>query len=91
MIHLSENNVTPATPITLHDRTRPFMAWIAAVTGVTRAPMNKIDTAHALRCHRASFLVEDTQDTGVDASDATGIAAWQPDLPFFMQSGVGQK
>ena len=91
MIHVSENNVTPATPINLHDRARPFMAWIAAVIGVTRAPVDKIDAAHALRCHRASFLVEDIQDTGIDPSDATGIAAWQPDLPFFMQSGFGRK
>lgn len=91
MIQVSGNNVTPATPINLHGRARPFMAWIAAVIGVTRAPVDKIDAAHTLRCHRASFLVEDIQDTGIDPSDATGIASWQPELPFFMQSGFGQK
>lgn len=91
MIHASENNVPPATPINVPDRARPFMAWIAAVIGVTRAPVDKIDAAHTLRCHRASFLIEDIRDTGIDPSDATGIAACQPDLPFFMQSGFGQK
>mgnify|MGYP003551446429 FL=1 len=91
MIHAPESNVIPTTPITIHDRARPFLSWIAAVIGVTRAPVAKIDAAHALRCHHASFLVEDIQDTGIDPSDATGIAAWQPDLPFFMQSGFGQR
>jgi hypothetical protein len=91
MIHVSENNAAPATPINLHDRVGSFVTWVAAVVGVTRASVDKIDAAHALRCHRASFLVEGNQDTGIDPSDATGIAAWQPDLPFFMQSGFGQK
>jgi hypothetical protein len=48
MIHVSESNVTPTTPINLHDRARPFMARIAAVIGVIRAPVAKIDAAHAL-------------------------------------------
>ncbi len=91
MTHVTENTVTPATPINLHDKARHVMAWIAGAIGVTRAAVDKIDAAHALRCHRASFQVEDFHDTGIDPSDATGIAAWQPDLPFFMQSGFGQK
>lgn len=91
MIHASESNVTAATSLTLHGSAKPFLAWIATVIGVTRVPSGKIDAAHALRCHRASFLAGDVQDTGIDPSDATGIAAWQPDLPFFMQSGFGQK
>jgi len=63
--------------INLHDKARPFMAWIAAVIGVTRAPVDKIDAARALRCHRASFLVEDTV-LGRNEKIAGVSVSWPP-------------
>ena len=73
------------------EKCRLFLSWIKAVLGATRRSAQKAEAAHASRCIRESFATEEFQDTGIDPSDATGIASWQPDLPFFMQSGFGRK
>ncbi len=91
MIHASDDNHTPATPIDVVAKFRPFMTWIGAVLGATRASVHKVEAAHAARCNLASFSAKEIQDTDIDPSDATGIASWQPDLPFFMQSGFGRR
>lgn len=91
MIHASDETNARATPIEVLDRFVPFTTWIPAVLRGTRAFLHKVEVAHASRCNRASFSEEEFQDTGIDPSDATGIASWQPDLPFFMQSGFGRK
>ena len=89
MFHASDNRATPTLPMI--DRFGRFTTWIATVLGATGASLRKVEEAHALRCNLATFSAEEFQDTGIDASDATGIASWQPDLPFFMQSGFGRK
>ena len=50
-------------------------------------------TARAHDRRRASeAVVADTmRDTGMDPETASGIQAYQADLPFFMQSGVGKR
>ena len=89
MIHALDNSVTPARPmVAIFARlTTP----IAAILSATHAALRKVETAHAARCHRAAFSAQEARDSGLDASDATRIASWQPDLPFFMQSGFGRK
>lgn len=90
MSHTSDDNDNLAKPSELRELFRSFTGLVAAVLGATRSYLNKIDVEHASRCNRASFSAEEFQDTGIDPSDATGIASWQPALPFFMQSGFGR-
>jgi len=91
MIHASGDNDIQATPIGVLATVWPIVTRIAAVLGATRNSVRKVDVAHASRCNRAAFLAGDFQDTSIDPSDATGIASWQPDLPFFMQNGFGRR
>mgnify|MGYP001811308717 CR=1 FL=1 len=91
MIHASDDNGARLTPIGVLDKYRAFTAWNAAVLSASRTALHKVDVVHDSRCSLASFSVEDFQDTRIDPSDATGIASWQPDLPFFMQNGFGRK
>jgi len=91
MIHSSERTAPLATPSDVLAKFRWSITRLAAVLGAVHASLRKVEVAHGLRCNRALFSAEDCRDTGMDPSDATEIAAWQPDLPFFMQSGFGQK
>jgi hypothetical protein len=91
MIDASDDNDTCVTPIGVLDKYRAFTAWIAAVFSASRTSLHKVEVAHISRCDLASFSAEEFQDTRIDPSDATGIPSWQPDLPFFMQSGFGRK
>ena len=84
-----DNRATTARPIA--SSFRRFTIRITAALRAARAPLRKLDLSHAARCHHAAFAAEEARDTGMDASDATGIESWQPDLPFFMQSGFGRK
>ena len=91
MAHTSENNDTPATPMELLKKLGHFITWIAAVPYAARTILHSVEVAHDSRCHLESVSAKVVRDSGLDPSDATGIAAWQPDLPFFMQSGFGQR
>jgi hypothetical protein len=91
MFHASDDIDTSERPMGMANKLRQFTSRIAAALGANRASVQKAETAHASRCKLASYAAEDFRDTGVDPSDATGIASWQPDLPFFMQSGFGRK
>jgi hypothetical protein len=91
MIHAADDNDTRGTAIHVLDKYKAFSAWIAKILKATRTSLHKVEVAHALRCDLASFSAEEFQDTGIDPSDATGIASWQPDLPFFMQGGCGRE
>jgi hypothetical protein len=91
MIHASDETNARAEPIEVLDKFVHFTTWVAAVLRGTRACLHQAEFANASRCNLASFSAEEFQDTGIDPSDATGIASWQPDLPFFMQSGFGRK
>lgn len=91
MINASDETDTRPTPKEVLAWFMPFATLIAAALRGTRASLRKVEVAHASRCHLASFSAEEFQDTGIDPSDASGIASWQPDLPFFMQSGFGRK
>lgn len=50
-------------------------------------------TARAHEQRRASEAVgaDTMRDTGMSPEIASGIPAWQADLPFFMQSGFGSR
>ncbi len=89
MLNASDDSVTPTRPMV--DRLGRFTQWIAAVLTATRASPHRVEDAHALRCSLASYSAEDFHDTSIDASDAMGIASWQPALPFFMQNGFDRK
>ena len=89
MFHATDNHLGPTLP--MMGRARLITTWIATVLGATGASVRRVEEAQAARCTRASFSEEDFQDTGRDASDATGIASWQPALPFYMQGGFGRK
>jgi hypothetical protein len=91
MIHASDPTNARAKPTEGLDKLVPFTSWIAAVLRRTRACLHRAEVANASPCNLAAFSAEDFQDTGIDPSDATGIASWQPDLPFFMQTGFGRK
>lgn len=90
MIRASDDGGTLSAPTALN-KFEHFLARLAAGFGATRKSLNAVDKAHASRRSLATFTAEEFEDTGVDPSDATGIASWQPDLPFFMQSGFGQR
>lgn len=87
------SNTTPAqTPLTeLIGSLGLLIARFSGLPGAIRASTKKIECAHAGRAKLASIPVEVFEDTGFDPSEASGVASWQPDLPFFMQSGFGKK
>lgn len=91
MIHTSDDTDNRPASTEVVDKCRLFLSWIETVLGATRRSAQKAEAAQASRCIRESFATEEFQDTGIDPSDATGIASWQPDLPFFMQSGFGRE
>ena len=91
MAHTSENNDTPATPMEMLEKLRYFITWIAAAPGAARTFLHRAEVAHASRSNLASVSAKVVRDSGPDPCDATGIAAWHPDLPFFMQNGFGQR
>lgn len=91
MIYASDETNGQAKAIDVLGRFVLFTTRIAAVLRGTRAGLHKAEVAHTSRCTLASFSAEHLQDTGIDPSDATGIASWQPDLPYFMQTGFGRK
>lgn len=47
--------------------------------------------AHDRRRASEALGPETMRDTGMPPEDASGIQAWQADLPFFMQSGFGRR
>ena len=64
--------------------------WLARWLRILRASVGRVDKAHARRCELASLPQDVLRDTGLPPEDATGIASYQPDLPFFMQNGFGR-
>jgi hypothetical protein len=89
MVHASADKHLPARPMFLAGTIKRFKGRIAAGLAAARASRKKVEHAHAARRALAAFSEPEFQDTGIDPSDATGIPSWQPDLPFFMQSGSG--
>ena len=91
MTHASADKRSSAKPMPVFHTFRRIGNRIAAVLAAPRRSRHRVEEAHAARCTLASFSGAEFQDTGIDPSDATGIPSWQPDLPFFMQSGFGRK
>ncbi len=61
--------------------------WLAAASAKAR----RTDAAHA-RCRTLESVPPDLfRDTGLTPEDATDIRRHQPDLPFFMQAGFGDR
>lgn len=50
-----------------------------------------VAAAHSRRRTLEGVTPADVRDMGLAREDATGIPTWQPDLPFFMQSGFCRK
>ncbi len=64
--------------------------WIAVWLRLLRASFARVDKAHIRRCELESLPQDVLRDTGMSPEDATGIARYQPDLPFFMQNDFGR-
>lgn len=56
-----------------------------------RRHLARIDEAHARRRIHDTLPAEAERDTGLSREELTGVPAWQPDLPFFMQSGFDRR
>ena len=65
-------------------------SWLSRWLQPLRASVARVSKAHARRCELANLPQNVMSDTGLSPEDATGIASYQPDLPFFMQSGFGR-
>lgn len=91
MTHATDDSAIRARAIAMIDLPRRFISWIAAALGANRSILRKDKDADVMRCTLASYSDEAFRDTRIDPSDATGLTSWQPDLPFFMQSGFGRK
>lgn len=74
--------LTQATPLPR----RRFGLWAKL-----RAHLTLIDTAHANQARFASLPDEAVRDTGLSPEALFGTPARDPALPFFFQSGFGQR
>ncbi len=90
MIQITDEHLIQAMPRDARGIFSRLRARIAAALEAGGRSVLNVEAAHTARCDRAIFAAAENQDTGIDASDATGIASWQPDLPFFMQGGCGR-
>jgi hypothetical protein len=72
-------------------RTFRFLDVLKGFRSSLRRHLDGVETAHAQRRALEAIPAEAEQDTGLSRSDLTGIPEWQPDLPFFMQSGFGKR
>lgn len=66
-------------------------ARLGRLAGRIEARAGRADAAHDARCRLEAVPDEVARDGGLAPEDATGIATWQPDLPFFMQRGFGKR
>jgi hypothetical protein len=64
----------------LHATVQTFRIWLGAAA-----------RAHERRCACEALGADTMRDTGLPPEVASGMQAWQPDLPFFMQSGFGKR
>ena len=74
--------LTQATPLPR----RHFGLWAKL-----RAHLTLIDTAHANQARFASLPDEAARDAGRSPEELFNTAAFDPVLPFFFQSGFGQR
>lgn len=72
-----------------------LMQLLSVLADIPRGtPKSPLSTAAKADPDQIAFAATDAaiaRDTGMSAEDATGIRAYQPDLPFFMQSGFGKR
>ena len=73
------------------DQSALMRSWFSRWLRALRASVAGVDKAHARRCELASLPQNVLSDTGLSPEDASGIARHQPDLPFFMQNGFGER
>jgi hypothetical protein len=78
-----------------HRRTAaaPFGLWHAlrAAGRAVAAGAAAAERAHDRRRAHEAAGAACMRDTGMDPDSATGVPAWQGDLPFFMQAGFGRR
>ena len=61
--------------------------WLMNVNPGKPRPPSAVEIAHARNVQLAALDPHTRRDTGLSASDATGISTHQEALPFFMQAG----
>lgn len=75
----------------IHSRPNLFTPPLRAAALKLRLCLGAARRAHDRRCHVASLPEDLLQDTALCPDQAAGTCAWQQDLPFFMQSGFGER
>ncbi|MES2542608.1 MAG: hypothetical protein V4720_12840 [Pseudomonadota bacterium] len=77
----------PACTFVAEPRSGLLTRWLAAVSATAR----RTGAAHARRRILEDLPPDLLRDTGLTPEQATGIKRHQPDLPFFMQAGFGDR
>lgn len=52
--------------------------------------VRKVNRAHSQQLELANVPEHVLRDIGLSREEVAGVSAFQPDLPFFMQSGFGR-
>lgn len=82
MIHLA--------PIAVHEDATA-LSRIAAGFKRLRQSFICTNTGMERRARLSALPTDATEDTGFDPGDLSGVASFDPDLPFFLQSGFGRR
>ena len=62
-------------------------SWLMDFNPGKLRSLKSVAIAHARRAELVQIDASTCRDICLSAEDATGISSYQPDLPFFMQSG----
>jgi hypothetical protein len=72
-----------------HVPSGPGALWAAICAALAEA-WTRAERSHHRRLGFAMVSPEVLHDIGLSAEETTGLPSWQPDLPFFMQTGFGR-
>lgn len=71
--------------LTFDEKTSSFTRRLRSLLGA----MESVGAAHDARRQHVEVSDRDLGDVGMLREDALGVPSFQPELPFFMQSGFG--
>jgi hypothetical protein len=70
---------------------RAFIRQMASIPQETQAHIARVKDAHALQVQFSGLPDEACADLGLSAEDILSAPSYSDDLPFFMQSGFGNR